>query len=184
MPRRLGQSSRLSVFIKVCILYSSTIMFLCLARDKRIRIAIWLYIDQPLTVQSTMDQHTPISTQPLPVIQSAPNPPLPQNSQHVLCATCPSIWCFHLESIMFSDTGDKGISNLKRSYQDLRQHVHEAHQWHYGAGCALCENLFCYHLGKMMLLEAKMGDFTGVKIDLRSSFMTLREHIQEAHGGC
>ena len=34
-----------------------------------------------------------------------------------------------------------------------------------------------------MLLEAKKGDFTDVKINLRSSFMTLREHIQEAHGG-
>jgi len=79
---------------------------------------------------------------------------------------------------------DKGISNLKRSYRDLRQHIQEAHQWHYGAACALCENLFCYHSGKIMFLEVAKGDFAGVKFDLGSSFMVLREHIQEAYGGC
>jgi len=85
---------------------------------------------------------------------------------------------------MLSDLEDKGISNLKRSYRQLQQHIHEAHQWHYGTACALCENLLCYHLGKMMHLEAVKGDFTDVKVDLGNSFMTLREHIQEAHGGC
>jgi len=85
---------------------------------------------------------------------------------------------------MFSDPEDKRTSNLKRSYQDLEKHIHEAHQWHYRAACAVCENLFCYHLGKMMLLEAAKGDITDVKIDLGSSFTSLREHIQEAHGGC
>ena len=85
---------------------------------------------------------------------------------------------------MFSGSEGKGISNLKRSYRDLRQHVHEAHQWHYGATCALCENLFCYHLDKIMHLEFAKGDLCEVKTDLRSSFKVLRDHIQEAHGGC
>jgi len=47
-----------------------------------------------------------------------------------------------------------------------------------------CEDLFCYHLGKIMLLAAAKGDFADVKIDLGNSFMTLRQHTQEAHGGC
>ena len=107
-----------------------------------------------------------------------------QNSQHVACVSCPSLWYFHLESITLCDREDNGIRDLKRSYRDLRQHIQEAHQWHYGATCALCEDLFCYHLGKMMLLEVAEGDFASVKISLGSSFMTLRQHIQEAHGGC
>jgi len=85
---------------------------------------------------------------------------------------------------MLSDPEDKGVCNLKRSYRDLRQHIHEAHQWHYGAACAMCENLFCYHLEIMMLLEVAKEDLSKVKIDLRSSFKALREHVQEAHGGC
>jgi len=36
----------------------------------------------------------------------------------------------------------------------------------------------------MMLLEVVKGDLSEVKIDLQSSFTTLRDHIQEAHGGC
>ena len=76
------------------------------------------------------------------------------------------------------------MNNLKCSYQNLQQHIYEAHQWDDGVVCALCENLFCYHLGKMMLLEATKGDISDVKIALGSSFMTLREHIREAHGGC
>ena len=83
---------------------------------------------------------------------------------------------------MLSDLEDKGIGELKRSYRHLQQHIHEAHN--YGTGCALCESLVCYHLGKMMLLEAARGDFSDVKIALGSSFMTLREHTQEAHGCC
>jgi len=35
-----------------------------------------------------------------------------------------------------------------------------------------------------MLLEVAKSDFADVKIDLGSSFMTLRQHIQEAHGSC
>jgi len=85
---------------------------------------------------------------------------------------------------MFSDLEDKGISNLKRSYRQLQQHIHLAHQWHYEAVCASCENLFCYHLEKMMLLEITKGDLCEVKIDLQSSFTALRDHIKEAHGGC
>ena len=85
---------------------------------------------------------------------------------------------------MFSDPGDKGISNLKRSYRDLRQHIHEVHQWHYGAACAVCEDLYCYHLEKMVLLEIVKGDLSEVKGDLQSSFKALRDHIKEAHGGC
>jgi len=86
---------------------------------------------------------------------------------------------------MFSDPTDKGINNLKRSYRDLRQHIHEVHYaWHYGADCALCENLFCYHSDKVVLLEIAKGDLCEVKSDLRSSFKMLRDHIQEAHGGC
>jgi len=85
---------------------------------------------------------------------------------------------------MFSGVEDKGISDLKRSYRHLQQHIHEAHQWPYGAGCALCDYLFCFHMGNMVLLEAAKENFTDVKVDLGSSFMNLREHIQEAHGGC
>ena len=35
-----------------------------------------------------------------------------------------------------------------------------------------------------MLLEAEKGGPTAVKVDLGNSFMTLRQYIQEAHGGC
>ena len=82
---------------------------------------------------------------------------------------------------MFSDLEDKGMGDLKRSYRHLQQHIHDAH--HYGTSCALCQSLLCCHLGKMMLLEAAKEDFTDIKIGLGSSFMTLREHIQEALGG-
>ena len=131
------------------------------------------YIDQ----SSQLTLHSPVPTQQL---QPASLP----NSQYMTCVNCPSIWRSHLQSITFSDLENKGISDLKRSYQNLQQHIHERHLWYYGAGCALCENLFCYHLGKMLLLEAAAGNFTAVKIDLGNSFMTLREHIQGAHGGC
>ena len=83
---------------------------------------------------------------------------------------------------MFSHPGAKGVSALKRGYQLLQQHIHEAH--HSGASCALCESLIYLHLGEMILLEAAKEDFTDVKINLWSSLMTLRDHIQEAHGGC
>jgi len=86
---------------------------------------------------------------------------------------------------MYSDLEYKGLSNLKRSYRQLEQHIHMAHQPHYeGAACASCENLFCYHLEKMMLLETTKGDLCEVKIDLQRSFTALRDHIKEAHGGC
>jgi len=84
---------------------------------------------------------------------------------------------------MLSDLEDKRISDLKRSYLHLQQHINVAHRW-YNAGCTFCENLFCFHMGNMVLLEAAKENFTDVKIDLWSSFMTLREHIKEAHGGC
>jgi len=84
---------------------------------------------------------------------------------------------------MLSDLGDKRMSDLKRTYQQLQQHIYEAHQ-HYGASCTWCENLVCYHLGEMLLLEVAEENFAYVKINLGSSFMMLREHIQEAHGGC
>ena len=140
------------------------------------------YIDQ--SPQYTIDQPPPISIQPLPAVQPTHHAPLPQYSQHMPCAKCPSIWCFHLESITLSGPEGKGINNLRRSYENLRQHIHEAHQLHYGASCTLCENLFCYHLGKMIHLEVAKVDFADVKVNLGSSFMTLRQHIQEAHGGC
>jgi len=85
---------------------------------------------------------------------------------------------------MFSDPEDKGISDLKRSYRDLRQHIRGSHRCEHGVACALCGNLFCYHLEKMMLLEVAKGDLFEVKIDLQSSFTALRDHIKEAHGGC
>ncbi|KAF8453217.1 hypothetical protein BGX38DRAFT_1268785 [Terfezia claveryi] len=147
--------------------------------------AIWASMTQPTIGfhqdQFTVDQHPLISTQQFPPAEPTYHTQFEQNLQHVACINCPSIWCFHLESIMFSDPEDKGICNLKHSYRDLRQHVHETHQWHYGASCALCENLFCYHLDKMMLLEAAKGDLCEVKSDLRNSFKALRDHIQEAH---
>ena len=85
---------------------------------------------------------------------------------------------------MFSDPEDKGMSDLKHSYRDLQQHIHEAHRLEYGVSCAMCENLFCYHLDKMMLLVVAKGDLCEVKIDLQSSYKALRVHIKEAHGGC
>jgi len=85
---------------------------------------------------------------------------------------------------MLSDPQDKGIYNIKRSYRGLRQHIHEAHLWQYGTVCTLCEDLFCYHGGKLLLLEVEEGGFAGLKLDLGRSFMTLREHVQESHGGC
>ncbi|KAF8453220.1 hypothetical protein BGX38DRAFT_1178573 [Terfezia claveryi] len=126
----------------------------------------------------------PIFTQHLMPLHLPYLASLQPNSQHVACVTCPSIWRSHFESITFSHSEDKGMCNIRRSYQLLQQHVHAAHPWQYGYACALCENLFCFHLGKMMLLEAAKGDFTDVKIDLGNSFMTLRQHIEEAHGGC
>jgi len=125
-----------------------------------------------------------MSTQQSPAIQPEYRSAFQPNSQHVACVNCPTIWRSHLESIMLSDPEDKGMSSLKRSYRHLQQHIYEAHQWHYGASCAWCENLVCYHLGKMMLLEVAEGNFAHARIDLGNSFMMLREHIQEAHGGC
>jgi len=102
----------------------------------------------------------------------------------VACVSCPSIWRSHIESIVFSNLEDKGISNLKYNYRDLQQHIHEAHRLEYGVACALCENLFCYHLETMMLLEGANGDLSKARIDLRSSCKALRDHIKETHGGC
>jgi len=117
----------------------------------------------------------------VPHSRQAPHQPEPNS-----CAQCSSLWCFHFESIMFLDRGqrdDTGVSTLVRSYKTLRHHIHEAHLWESSAICALCEDLFCYHLAKLMLLEAGMGEIHGLKLDLGRSFMTLRTHIGEAHGG-
>lgn len=138
---------------------------------------------QHQTSQPIVNQ-LPISTQHLMPLHLPYLASLQPNSQNLACVTCPSIWRSHFESITFSHSEDKGMCNIRHSYRHLQQHVHAAHQWHYGNACALCENLFCFHLGKMMLLEAAKGDFTDVKIDLGNSFMTLRQHIEEAHGGC
>ncbi|RPB19766.1 hypothetical protein L211DRAFT_896029 [Terfezia boudieri ATCC MYA-4762] len=129
----------------------------------------------------SVDQHSPVSIQQLPPSQIAYHEPVQQNSQQV---ACPPVWRSHLESIMFSDPEDKGISKLKHSYRDLQQHINEAHKWQSGAACATCENLFCSHLDKMMLLEAAKGDISEVKDFLRRSFKALRDHIQDAHRGC
>lgn len=82
-----------------------------------------------------------------------------------------------------NDLDDKGMSTLMRSYKDLHQHVQEAHFLGSRAVCSLCDNLFCYHLAKLALLEGEMGEVQSLKLDLGRSFMTLRTHIQEAHGG-
>ncbi|KAF8453216.1 hypothetical protein BGX38DRAFT_1178534 [Terfezia claveryi] len=129
----------------------------------------------------SVNQHPPVSIQQLPPSQIAYRKPVQQNSQHV---ACPPVWRSHLESIVFSDQEDKGISKLKHSYRDLQQHIHEAHKLQSGGACATCENLFCSHLDKMMLLEAAKGDISEVKDFLRRSFKALRDHIQDAHCGC
>jgi len=144
------------------------------------RLNIHLALHRP-NAATSVGQYSLVSTQQVLPVQPACHPPL---LQYVACVNCPSIWRSHLESITFSDLENKGISDLQRTYRDLQQHIHVAHLWHHGAACALCENMFCYHLGKMMQLEIATGDFADVKINLGSSFMTLREHIQEAHGGC
>jgi len=131
-----------------------------------------------------MDQHPPISTQQIPPIQPAYHVPLQQNSQYVACVKCPSAWRSHLEGIMLSHLENKGISDLRCNYRDLRQHIDEAHRWEYGVACVSCENFFCYHLETMMLLEGASGDLSKVRIDLRSSCKALRDHIKETHGGC
>ncbi|KAF8427033.1 hypothetical protein EV426DRAFT_429857 [Tirmania nivea] len=143
--------------------------------------AVWTAMSQLTTGVHQYLPTVTASTQQLPLAQPALSQ---ENVQHVACINGPSIWCYHLESITLSDSEEKGIGNLKRSYRDLRQHIHEAHQSHCGATCSLCENLFCYHLGKMILLEVSNRDFANVKVDLGNSFLTLRQHIQEAHGGC
>ncbi|KAF8427034.1 hypothetical protein EV426DRAFT_429882 [Tirmania nivea] len=132
----------------------------------------------------TVDQQLPVFTQQLLPVQPAHHASLQQNSHYLPCVNCPSTWCFHLESIMLSDPQDKGIHNIKRSYRDLRQHIQESHLWQYGTACTLCEDLFCNHGGILILLETAEGDFAGLKIDLRRSFMILRDHIKDAHGGC
>ena len=102
------------------------------------------------------------------------------------CAQCPSIWCFHFESIILLDPGqgdDAGISTLMRSYRSLRHHINEAHLRGSRVACALCEDLFCYHLANLALLEGGMGEVQSLRLDLGNSFMTLRTHIREAHGG-
>jgi len=81
------------------------------------------------------------------------------------------------------DLDDRGMSNLMRSYKDLRQHVHEAHLPASRALCSLCEDLFCYHLAKLTLLEGGVEEVQGLKVDLGRSFITLRTHIREAHYG-
>ncbi|KAF8427037.1 hypothetical protein EV426DRAFT_686660 [Tirmania nivea] len=113
---------------------------------------------------------------------------LPHQPQDTSCAQCPSIWCFHLESIMLlvpgqKDLDDQGMSTLMRSYKNLRQHIHDAHLSASRAVCSLCEDLFCYHLANLTLLEGGMVEVSGLKLDLGRSFMTLRTHIREAHGG-
>ncbi|KAF8453223.1 hypothetical protein BGX38DRAFT_1268792 [Terfezia claveryi] len=136
--------------------------------------AVWTTTVQPTfgvhqsqLSQCTINQYPPMSPKPLPppAVQPAHHAQLLHGLQHMTCANCPLIWRSHLESILFSDQEDKGISDLKRSYRNLQQHIHEAHQ----CACPLCENLFCYHLGKMMVLEAAKGDFTDLKIDLGTS---------------
>jgi len=47
----------------------------------------------------------------------------------------------------------------------------------------LCEKIFCCHWGQIILLEVAKEDFTDVKVILGSNFMTLKEHVREAHGG-
>lgn len=134
--------------------------------------------------QLNSDQYPTVPTQQSLPVQPAYYTPLQQNSQHVACVNCPSVWRSHLESITLSNLEDKGMSDLRRSYRHLKQHIREAHQGYDGVSCALCENLFCYHLETMMLLEVVEGNFPYIKLDLGSSFMMLRKHIQEAHGGC
>ncbi|RPB19763.1 hypothetical protein L211DRAFT_590905 [Terfezia boudieri ATCC MYA-4762] len=157
--------------------------------DAASQTTVWAAIAQPTislhqgqSTLSTADRPPPASTEHSAPVQFTYLAPLQQNPQAVACVNCPSIWRSHLEIILFSVLEDKGISDLKRSYRHFQEHIHEAH--HYGAGCALCENLLYHHLGKMILLEAAGGGFTDAKISLGISFMTLREHIQEAHGGC
>jgi len=78
---------------------------------------------------------------------------------------------------------DWGMCTLMRSYKDLRQHVREVHLLGSRVVYPLCEDLFCYHLAKLILLEGGMGEVQNLKLDLGRSFMTLRTHIREAHGG-
>jgi hypothetical protein len=145
-------------------------------------ISIWLYIGQWL--QPTSDQYPPVSNQQLLPVPLAYHAPLQQNSQHVTCVNCLSIWRAHLECIMFSDPEDKRMTDLKRSYRGLQEHIDEAHRWEYGIACAACENLLGNHLDKVMLLEVAKGDLCEIKIDMRGSCAALRDHIKEAHGGC
>jgi len=81
------------------------------------------------------------------------------------------------------DLDHRGMSTLMRSYKGLRQHIQEAHLPAPRAVCSLCEDLFCYHLAKLILLEGGVGEIQGLKFDLGRSFMNLRTHIREAHGG-
>jgi len=78
---------------------------------------------------------------------------------------------------MFSNQEEKRISNLKRSYRHLQQHIDATYQWHCGAACALCEYLFCYHLEGIMLLEITKGDLCEVKVNLQCSFTALRDQL-------
>ncbi|KAF8427042.1 hypothetical protein EV426DRAFT_707298 [Tirmania nivea] len=109
----------------------------------------------------------------LPYSRQESHEPQPSN-----CAHCPSILCFHFESMMLLDpgqTGQKGMSNLMVSYKNLRHHIDEAHS---GVVCDLCADLFCCHLGKLMLLGVDTRELPDLKIHLGQSFMTFRDHIR------
>ena len=82
-----------------------------------------------------------------------------------------------------NQTGQSEMNNLIGSYKSLRHHIHDAHLSKSRAVCDICEDLFCHHLGKLILLGVNMGGAVELKIDLGRSFLTLRNHIREAHGG-
>ncbi|KAF8453214.1 hypothetical protein BGX38DRAFT_1141656 [Terfezia claveryi] len=62
--------------------------------------------------QPNSDQFPAVPTQQLLPVQPAYYAPVQQNSQHVACVNCPSVWRSHLESITLSNLEDKGIAIL------------------------------------------------------------------------
>ena len=102
------------------------------------------------------------------------------------CDRCSGFWCTHSECIFRAsiEGADHGIRvQLLRSYNNLRLHIHE-HTFGSREACRLCEDLFYHHTLQLPLLfEAKAGEVGQVWLGLGNNLMSLRNHVEEAHGG-
>lgn len=102
------------------------------------------------------------------------------------CDRCSRLWCTHSECIFRASVegaGQEIRTQLLRSYNNLRLHIHE-HTFGSCETCSLCEDLFYHHTLQLPLLfEVKAGEVGQVWLGLGKNLMSLRKHVEEAHGG-